>query len=103
MIKEVYITRINNEENGRQFGFGITEDNENIYLPGFVVDNFDLSENDVGTKNKMSVMDDEKGNLDFVATAILIEDSALQSAYEWMKEELERLEGILNAHGIEYR
>lgn len=102
MIKEVYITRINNEEGGRQFGFGITETEENVYLPGFVVDNFNLTEDDLGTKNKMSLMGDEKGKTDFVATAILVEDSALQSAYEWMKEELERLEALLNEHGIEY-
>lgn len=102
MIKDVYITRINNEPGRSQFGFGLTEDNEVVYLTGFVVDNFDLSEDDLGTKNKMALMPDSKDKADFVATAILIEDSALQAAYEWQKEEIERLQALLNENGVEY-
>lgn len=102
MIKDVYITRINNEPGKSQFGFGITPQNEVVYLTGFVVDNFDLTEEDMGTKNKMSVLPDTKDKADFVATAVLTEDSALQQAYEWAKEEIERLEGLLEKNGIEY-
>ena len=102
MIKDVYITRINNEPGKSQFGFGLTEDNEVVYLTGFVVDNFDLSDDDLGTKNKMSLMPDSKDKADYVATAVLTEDSALQQAYEWQKEEIGRLEGLLQKNGIEY-
>jgi hypothetical protein len=102
MIKNVYITRINNEPGKSQFGFGLTEEGEVVYLTGFLVDTFDLSEDDLGTKNKMSVMPDTKDKADFVATAILTEDSALQSAYEWQKEEIERLQTLLDENGIEY-
>lgn len=102
MIKSVYLTRINNDPGKSQFGFGITEDDEVVYLPGFVVDNFDLTEDDIGTKNKMSVMPDTKAKADFVATAILIEDSAMQQAYEWAKEEIERLQGLLKQDGVDY-
>lgn len=102
MIKDVYITRINNEPGKSQFGFGLTADDEVVYLTGFVVDNFDLTEDDLGTKNKMSLMPDSKDKADYVATAVLIEDSALQQTYEWQKEEIGRLEGLLQKHGIEY-
>jgi hypothetical protein len=102
MIKHVYITRINNEPGKKQYGFGVTTENENVYIPGFVVDNFDLSEDDVGTKNMMSVMDDDKDKTDYVVTALLVEDSALQAAYEWQKSEIERLHGILDQRGIDY-
>ena len=102
MIKDVYITRINNEPGKSQFGFGLTADDEVVYLTGFVVDNFDLTEDDLGTKNKMSLMPDSKDKADYVATADLIEDSALQQTYEWQKEEIGRLEGLLQKHGIEY-
>jgi hypothetical protein len=47
-------------------------------------------------------MPDTKDKADFVATAILTEDSALQSAYEWQKEEIERLQTLLDENGIEY-
>jgi len=102
MIKDVYITRINNEPGRKQYGFGITPEEENVYIPGFVVDNFDLTEDDLGTRNRMSLMDDEKDRTDFVATAILVEDSALQQAHEWAKEEIERLQDLLAANGIEH-
>jgi hypothetical protein len=102
MIKDVYITRINNEPGRSQFGFGITPDDKVVYLPGFVVDNFNLTEDDLGTKNKMSVMVDSKDKADFVATAVLTEDSALQQAYEWQNEEIERLQDLLKTNGIEY-
>jgi hypothetical protein len=37
-----------------------------------------------------------------MGVARLIEDSALQQAYEWSKEEIERLETILDEHKIAY-
>ncbi len=100
MIKNVYITRINNGD--KSFGFGVTEDDEQVYLTGHLVETFDLSIDDVGTKNKMTLMPDKTGKTDFAAVAILIEDSAMHQAYEWAKEEIERLEGILDANKIEY-
>jgi hypothetical protein len=104
MIRDVYITRIVDEgEGNRKFGFGITaNDEQSVYLPGNMIAAFELGEDDVGTRNKMSVDEDRQGRSDLVAHTILIEDSALQQAYEWATEEIERLEGILKEHGIEY-
>jgi hypothetical protein len=103
MIRYVYITRIKDEgEGNRKFGFGVTEDEIQVYIPGQVITAFDLSEDDVGTKNKMYLAEDAKGRTDLVCHAILIEDSALQQAYEWAKDEIERLEALLKENGIEY-
>jgi hypothetical protein len=103
MIRDVYITRIVDEgEGNRKFGFGVTEDEKNVYIPGYVIMAFDLSDDDVGTKNKMNLDVDKKGQTDLVAQTLLIEDSALQQAYEWAKDEIERLEGILDAHKIQH-
>lgn len=104
MIRDVYITRIVDEGKGnRKFGFGITaNDEQSVYLPGNMIAAFELCEDDVGTRNKMSVDEDKQGRSDLVAHTILIEDSALQQAYEWATEEIERLEGILKENGIEY-
>jgi len=100
MIRNVYITRISNNE--KCFGFGVTEDDGQVYIPGHLVETFELSPDDVGTKNKMALKDDDTGKTEFMAVSILIEDSALHQAYEWQKEEIERLEGILEANGLEY-
>jgi len=100
MIQNVYFTRIVNDD--KCYGFGVTESGSQVYLPGHVVENFDLTIDDVGTKNKMALTDDKTGKTDFTAVALLIEDSALQQAYEWAKEEVERLEGILDANQIKY-
>jgi len=94
MIRNVYITRINNGE--KCFGFGVTEEDEQVYLPGHLVENFDLTIDDVGTRNKMALTEDKLGKTEFMGVALLIEDSALQQAYEWQKEEIERLKSILN-------
>ena len=103
MIRDVYITRIKDEgEGNRKFGFGVSEDESQVYIPGQVITAFSLSEDDVGTKNKMYLAEDAKGRTDFVCHALLIEDSALQQAYEWAKEEIERLETLLKKNGIEY-
>jgi len=99
MIKNVYITRINNGD--KSFGFGVTEDDEQVYLPGHLVETFDLSVDDIGTKNKMTLMPDKTGRTELTAGAILIEDSALHQAYEWAKEEIERLQDIIKANGLE--
>lgn len=100
MIQNVYITRVNNGD--KSFGFGVTEEGKQVYLPGILVENFDLTMDDVGTKNKMALTQDKTGRTDYSATTILIEDSALQQAYEWAKEEIERLEGILDDNSIAY-
>ena len=100
MIQNVYFTRIVNGE--KCYGFGVTESGQNVYIPGHVVENFDLSIDDVGTKNKMALIPDKTGKADHTASALLIEDSALHQAYEWAKEEIERLEGILTENGLAY-
>ena len=100
MIQNVYFTRIVNGD--KCYGFGVTEDGKQVYLPGHMVDNFDLTIDDVGTKNKMALAKDPAGKVDYMGVAILIEDSALQQAYEWAKEEIERLQDLLKSNGVEY-
>lgn len=100
MIQNVYFTRIVNDD--KCFGFGVTEDGKQVYIPGHIVENFDLSVDDVGTKNRMALTEDKTAKCEFAALTLLIEDSALQQAYEWQKEEIERLEAILDAQNIAY-
>ena len=100
MIQNVYFTRIVNGD--KCYGFGVTEDGKQVYLPGHMVENFDLTIDDVGTKNKMALAEDPAGKVDYMGVAILIEDSALQQAYEWAKEEIERLQYLLKSNGVEY-
>ena len=100
MIQNVYFTRIVNGD--KCYGFGVTEDGKQVYLPGHMVENFDLTVDDVGTKNKMALSEDPAGKVDYMGVAVLIEDSALQQAYEWAKEEVERLCGLLEKNGIDY-
>lgn len=100
MIQNVYFTRIVNGE--KCYGFGVTEGGDQVYIPGHIVENFDLTIDDIGTKNKMALTDDKAGKVDYQAVAILVEDSAVQQAYEWAKEEIERLHGLLDKNGIEY-
>lgn len=100
MIQNVYFTRIVNGD--KCYGFGVTEDGDQVYLPGHMVENFDLSIDDVGTKNKMALAEDPAGKVDYMGVAILIEDSALQQAYEWAKEEIERLQDLLKSNGVDY-
>lgn len=100
MIQNVYFTRIVNGE--KCYGFGITEDGKQVYIPGHIVENFDLTIDDIGTKNKMALTDDKAGKVDYQAVAILVEDSAVQQAYEWAKDEIERLHDLLDKNGIEY-
>lgn len=100
MIKNVYITRVNNDPDGRQYGFGVAEDGSTVYIPAFVVNTFDLDEVDIGTKNKMALVEDNKSRSDFIANAILIEDSALKQAHDDLKDEVERLEMLLTQNGI---
>ena len=100
MIENVYFTRIVNGD--KCYGFGVTESGDQVYLPGHMVANFDLTIDDVGTKNKMALAEDPAGKVDYMGVAILIEDSALQQAYEWAKEEIERLQDLLKSNGVEY-
>ena len=99
-ISKVYLSRVTNE--GRLFGFGITPENEDVYIPGDVVDQYDLQPDDRGTANTMTLVEDASGKAKWVATAIITEDSAMQQANEWMKEEIERLEKLLEENGIDY-
>jgi len=98
MIKNIYFTRIENGD--KSYGFGITEENEQVYIPGYVVEAFDLTSDDTGTKNKVALVEDKTGKTAFAVTAVLIEDSAMQQAYEWQIDEIKRLEGLLKANGI---
>lgn len=96
----VYFTRIVNGD--RCFGFGVTEAGEQVYITGSVVDSFDLTQEDLGTKNLMALIPDKGGKADYAAISLLIEDSALQQAYEWAKDEIERLQGLLEKNGVEF-
>jgi len=101
MIIEAYFTRI--VSNGeKMYGFAETEDGKVIYIPARCVDEFDLSEEDVGTKNKLAVIEDAEGKGNLVCTTLIVEDSALQQAYDMLKDEVERLQELLTANGISY-
>jgi hypothetical protein len=99
MIREVYLIKVSNEEN-KAFGFGVTDAEETVYVPGKLIVEFDIQETDVGTKNKMYLTEDKKGCSDFMALTFLEETSAAQNALEFYRGEVERLEGLLDAHGV---
>jgi hypothetical protein len=90
-IQNVYLTRVVNEA-AKKYAFGITEDNETAYFPGRVVEDFDLNEDDIGTKNRVALLRDEKQKADWVVTTLLVEDSV----------EVNRLKALLDEHGIDY-
>ena len=90
-IEHIYITRVVNAER-KKYAFGITEDNETAYIPGRVVEDFDLTEDDVGTKNKVALLRDSNQSADWIVATLLIEDSA----------EVNRLKALLDERGIEY-
>jgi len=88
-IVDMYITRVvNNDE--KKYGFGITLENETVYIPGRVVEDFDLDENDLGTKNKCVIIQDENTEGWHVAT-IAIEDNLLQNRINMLQDEVDRL------------
>lgn len=99
MIREVYLIKVSNEED-KAFGFGVTDAEETVYVPGKLILEFDIQETDVGTKNKMYLNEDKKGRSDFIALTFLEETSAAQNALEFYRGEVERLEGLLEAHGV---
>lgn len=97
-IAHIYFTRIvNNDE--KKYGFALTDESESVYIPGRVIEDFDLSEDDVGTKNKAALMDEGEGLL---CLTLLIEDSALEQAHLALQDEVGRLQAILDEHGISY-
>lgn len=97
MICEVYFTRIVNTSE-KKYGFCGTPDGKDGYIPGHIVEQFDLTEDDVGTKNTVNIIDDPHGKVDFLVTTMLVDESALIAA----KAELERLCAILDENGIDY-
>lgn len=97
MICEVYFTRIMNTDE-KKYGFCGTPDGRDGYIPGHLVEQFDLDESDVGTKNMVNIIDDPQGKVDFVVTTLLIDEDALTAA----KAEVSRLTEILDAEGIDY-
>lgn len=90
-IEHIYITRVVNADR-KKYAFGITEENETAYIPGRVVEDFDLTEDDVGTKNKVALLRDDKQSADWIVATLLIEESA----------EVNRLKALLDEHGIAY-
>lgn len=100
-IAEVYISRIVNTE-AKKYGFGITDDGENVYIPARVVCDFELTEDDLGTRNKCIIMEaDDERNGWHVAT-LIVEDDAITQQNTMLREEVERLESILKENGIEF-
>lgn len=100
-VMDVFITKISESE--KPYGFGVTaKGNSSVYIPGHVVGKSELSADDVGTKNLMAVIPDAKGQSDYAAIAVLLEDSALQDRAAWLESEVSRLEGLLSSHGIAF-
>lgn len=87
MIKHIHFTRIVNESN-KKYGFAVTDDNENIYIPGPVVAMSELTQEDIGYRERADVIPDPSGRTDFIVTTILEDESRECAA---LREEVERL------------
>jgi len=103
MIRDVVISHIcEGDDDGRKYGFGVLPDDSQVYIPGNVVRDWELSNEDVGTTNTMVISKDRQGRTDYVAHSLVVDDSALQQAHEWLKDENERLRSILDDNNLEY-
>ena len=100
MIGNIYITRIENSSVGKAFGFAETPLGENVYIPGRVVEAYELNSNDEGTKNKVSLIPDASKRAEYIVTAFILEDNLLEQRLEHAKDEIEYLKGLLTKHGI---
>lgn len=100
VITEIYISRVVNTE-AKKYGFGITDENLTVYIPARVVEDFDLSEDDLGTRNKCIIMETDDKTGWHVAT-LVVEDSVLEQRAELLAEEVERLSDLLRENNIEF-
>lgn len=94
MIKKVIITRIENGD--RQYGFGVTEDGEIVYIPAKVVDDFELDQDDVGSSDRMALMVDAQGKSNYTALTFITDDTVLREALTRMKERIRELEAMFD-------
>lgn len=92
-VTEIYITRVVNSED-KKYGFGITLTDETVYIPGRVVEDFDLREDDLGTCNKCVIVQDEETKGWHVAT-LVVEDNVFQNRINMLNEEVARLKSIV--------
>jgi hypothetical protein len=98
MLNYIYITRIVNDAN-KKYGFGITDDSLNVYIPGKAIENFGLEIEDVGSREKVALMADPSGKTSFIVLAFLDDDSRECAD---LRDEVERLKGILHEKGVVY-
>ena len=99
-IVDIYITRIVNAE-AKKYGFGLTADNDlSVYIPARIVEGFELTEDDLGTLNKVIIMEADDSRNGWHVATMVVEDSAIQQKNMMLREEVERLEAILRENGI---
>jgi hypothetical protein len=101
-IVDIYITRVVNTE-AKKYGFGLTTDNDlNVYIPARVVEDFNLTEEDLGTLNKVIIMEADDGKNGWHVATLVVEDCAIQQQNVMLREEVERLEELLRENDIEF-
>jgi hypothetical protein len=98
MITYIYITRIVNDAT-KKYGFGMTEDSLNVYIPGKAIENFGLQIDDVGSREKVALMEDPSGKTSFIVLTFLDDDSRECAD---LRDEVERLKDILDERGVRY-
>jgi hypothetical protein len=98
MITHIYLTRIVNDAN-KKYGFGMTEDSLNVYIPGKAIEDFGLEIDDVGSKEKVALMEDPSGKTSFIVLTFLDDDSRECAA---LRDEVDRLKDILDVEVISY-
>lgn len=101
-IVDIYITRIVNTVE-KKYGFGLTADNQtSVYIPARVVEDFDLTEDDLGTRNKVIIMEADDNRNGWHVATMVVEDSAIQQQNAMLREEVERLEALLEENNIAF-
>ena len=87
MILNICLTRVVNDGPGKQYGFGITRDNKTVYVPGLVVDLFDLEREDMGTWTEADVFPDPNMKSDYVANTLVLDCTLVEA----LRSEIEEL------------
>lgn len=100
-IVDIYISRIVNTKE-KKYGFAVTSDGLNAYIPARVVEDFDLTEDDLGTCNRVIIMESDDDRNGWHVATFVVEDSAMQQRNATLQEELIRLEVILRENDIEF-
>jgi ribosomal protein S1 len=100
-IVDIYISRIVNTKE-KKYGFAVTSDGLNAYIPARVVEDFDLTEDDLGTCNRVIIMEADDDRNGWHVATFVVEDSAIQQQNTILREEVELLKELLRENDIEF-